>query len=99
MDDASFGQRAPAQNPMRGIASAHANLIADSIEKGWIMRGLKLGIGFWLAGLLTFIVSALLWVFVIGAFLGAVTQFHRAGDAAQMTAPPEVDVDVGYPIP
>jgi hypothetical protein len=69
----TFGHQPPRSHvPLEAVAEAHAGVIADSINRGWIVRGIKLGIGFWLAGLIIFAVSALFWTLVIS---GAITRF------------------------
>ena len=68
-----FGMRAtaPTNSGMTPASEAHAKIIADAISKGWIVRGIKLGIGFWLAGLIIVTISAVFWLVFISALVQA----------------------------
>lgn len=76
-----FGMRAtaPTNSGMTPAAEAHAEVIADAISKGWIVRGIKLGIGFWLAGLIIFVISAVFWLVFIGALVQAYSSAAAVG--------------------
>ena len=47
-------------------ASADARLVAESINTGWIGRGFKLGIGFFLAGLVVWLIPMVLLASCVG---------------------------------
>lgn len=85
MHQQPFGQRPADQGApqMTAIARAHALMISESIEKGWIVRGIKLGLGFWIAGLIVAVISMLMWTFILAAFFSAVMRFYQSGQEVQ----------------
>ena len=87
-----FGMRAtaPTNSSMTPAAEAHARIIADAISKGWIDRGIKLGIGFWLAGLIIFAISAVFWI----VFISALLQTYRGAAAG---GEPDFELSVSLP--
>ena len=52
--------------PGQPAASADARLVADSINSGWLGRGFKLGIGFFLAGLVVWLIPMILLASCVG---------------------------------
>lgn|GEM_PF-5048872 len=80
-----FGKRQDSDGRYTSRQSEDAELIAYSINKGWVMRGFKLGIGFWLAGVFITVVGAVI-AFVFWSLLAA--QFYKAGTASRTDAPP-----------
>jgi hypothetical protein len=65
--------------------SPDARLIAAAIERGWILRGLKLGIGFWLSGV---VIAGAAFVFVAVLFFGGLSMVSRTPDSPAEYSPP-----------
>ena len=55
--------------PPKERPSLDAIMVAKAVDNDWIMRGFKLGIGFWLAG----IVAIVLLFFAFAAIVGQPT--------------------------
>jgi hypothetical protein len=69
----------------RQVLSPDAKFVADAIRQDWIMRGVKLGIGFWLSGVV--IVVATVLVLLALGILGRI--------AASTSEPASAVADVG----
>ena len=68
-----------------------ARRIADAIERGWIGRGFKLGLGFFLAGVVIWLIPIFLLASCVGglAALGGAAAFHDAEvEVTTSTEPP-----------
>jgi len=57
--------------------SRDARTISEAINTGWIARGFKLGIGFWLAGLCIGFATFILFLFGGAALVGAVVNASK----------------------
>ena len=77
----------PSGDPV-GSASPDARAVVHAIQNGWIGRGFKLGIGFFLAGLVIWMIPMLLLVSCVGGIAAL------AGGAALNEAAEEMSVDV-----
>jgi hypothetical protein len=69
----------------RQMLSRDAAFIADAIREDWIMRGLKLGIGFWLAGVVI-VVTTVLVLLALGALGGIAALTSRPASAGDVGA-------------
>ena len=69
----------------RPVSSSDAERIARAIEDGWIGRGFKLGIGFFLAGVVIWLIPLTLLVSCVGglAAIGAAADQERSVEAAR----------------
>ena len=67
---------------MTAHSTDDAHVIATAINGGWILRGFKLGIGFWLAGVFIAAVTFAAFIAFGGTVLG-LSHLSRGSDVSQ----------------
>ena len=82
----------PADQP-----SADARAISEAIRTGWIGRGFKLGLGFFLAGVVIWMIPIFLLVSCVGglAAIGGAASMSEAVSASQSADAADIDATPG----